>query len=80
MQNLVAENNRKIMNNHVFLVCENMQIYYTVVKNQGFARCVFERENQQHILKLRQHFMYKWKEIDTNFLLEKVMHNENENH
>ena len=46
MPKLVLENIRKIIIIHFFLMDKIMQIYYTVIKNQGFARCVFEPENK----------------------------------
>ena len=40
MHKQVAENMTKIMSNLAFLRCKIMEIRYTVVKKQGFARLI----------------------------------------
>ena len=59
IQELVAEQIKKNIKNHVFLMCKIMQIHHTVVKKQGFARRVREREIHEQSIKMRAKSMPK---------------------
>ena len=61
------------MQNHVSPMCKTMHIQHAVVKNQGFARCVFEFEIRPKASIMRANLARNRCPIDTNSRLGKLM-------